>query len=124
MTVSLSEWLRAAERRRFRPGRWDCVRFAAGWVRRATGRDVLANWRYRSLAQGRALLVARGLADLAAGVDAELPRIPVLMAGAGDVAMVGEGLGIVTGAQVVCLRRGGGLQAQPLTDACAAWRVI
>ena len=119
----LADWLRAAEARPFRYGRWDCVRFTAGWVERATGTDPLAGNTYDSLAGGRALLAANGWVDLRAAVTATLPEIPRLWAVPGDLAMIDGGLGIVTGAEVACLRRGGGLLYLPLDTAEAVWRV-
>lgn len=125
--MMLAAWLQAAEGRAFRFGRHDCVRFAAGWVREATGRDVLADWPYASLRAGEALLAARGLADLRAAVGTVLPEVAPLAARVGDLALIdggfGPGLGIVTGAEVVGLRRGRGLVRHPLSDALTAWRV-
>jgi hypothetical protein len=49
-------------RQPFRPGRWDCALFAAGWIRVCTGRDLASEWRggYRSLAQGKARIATLG----------------------------------------------------------------
>lgn len=119
----LAGYLKAAGGRPFRFGRHDCTTLAAGWVRRVTGRDVLADWPYAGLRSGRALLAERGLPDLAAAVDTVLVRIPVLAARPGDIAMVRGGLAIVAGPMLAGLRRPAGIDTALLTDATAAWRV-
>lgn len=124
MTADLAAYLRVVAGRAFRFGRHDCTTVAAGWVRLATGRDLLADWPYRSLREGRGMLAARGHGDLAAAVDAVLPRVPVLAARQGDLVLIDGGLAIVAGAEAVGLRRPRGIAARPISAATHAWRVI
>jgi hypothetical protein len=121
----LEEYLAARRDRRFRFGRFDCALFACQWVRLATGRDLRREYgvgRYEGQHQGLALLRAAGFetpVDLARAV---LPEVPVLHARVGDLAVVGDALGIV-GGSVVYVVRPVGWGTVPLTAARAALRV-
>lgn len=112
----------AARTRRFRYGRHDCALFAAGWVRLVTGRDLTPGWRYTSLRDGRAQLLAAGHADHIALAAAHLPEIAPARAGIGDLAVVGRALGIVAGETIYVLQSRG-LASLPLTAASRAFRV-
>lgn len=93
--------------RRFRPGRFDCALYAAEWVRRCSGKDLLTPWRgsYRSLKQGHEQLAMAGfssLDELAAHHLSEVDHWSV--AQVGDVAAIradGEtAFGIFGGPQI------------------------
>lgn len=103
--VLLQEYLTANRRAVLRPGRLDCVLFAAGWVAHCTGRDLTTDWRgtYQSLDEGRARLANAGFAtlgDLAAHHLSEVDGW--VQAQIGDVAIViedgAEAMPIVGGA--------------------------
>ncbi len=121
--MGLREYLRGARSRPFRYGHWDCALFAAGWVQRVTGRDLLPG-RYASLREGRALLAAAGYGDHVEAVAAALPAVEggVAMAQAGDLAALGPSLGIVVGERIAFLGRHG-LEYAPLLSADRAFMV-
>jgi hypothetical protein len=100
--VRLADFLRANHRRAFEPGRWDCAIWAAGAVEAMTGEDHLRGFRgYRSIAEGKRFLQAKGFEDHVAYVASLLPEIAPSFAQPGDVAVIdGQSLGIVQGAQV------------------------
>jgi hypothetical protein len=118
-TSLLASYLRDAERRRFRYGRWDCVQFAGGWVKIAAGVDPIDGIKYRSLDEGRAILSGQNLKD---AVSAQFSEVPRLWSVPGDLAMVDGALGIVTGIEIACVARRG-LQYVPLDHAETCWRV-
>jgi len=120
--MGLREYLRAAEARPFRYGRWDCALFTAGWVHAVTGRDLMRGRGYGSLREGRAVLAALGYADHVEAAAAELPESAVSMAQAGDIAALGPSLGIVVGERIAFLGRYG-LEYRPLLAADRAFRV-
>ena len=96
--------------RPFRPGRHDCALFAAGWVKRVTGRDLARGWRsrYRSLKRGETLLQEAGFADHVALAAAHLPEIAPAFAQIGDLAVLEDNaFGIVAGEMIYCLRPDG-----------------
>ena len=98
----LTAFLRDNHARPVAPGRWDCAIWAAGAVEAMTGEDHLRGFRgYRSIAEGKRRLQARGFADHVAYVAAHMPEVPPAFAQPGDVAVLaGQSLGIVQGAQV------------------------
>jgi hypothetical protein len=98
----LTDFLRDNHARPFQPGRWDCAIWAAGAVEAMTGEDFLRGFRgYRTIAEGKRKLQAKGFADHVAYVAAFLPEVPPAFAQPGDVAVIGDqSLGIVQGAQV------------------------
>ena len=101
----LTAFLRDNHARPFAPGRWDCAIWTAGAVEAMTGEDHLRGFRgYRSIAEGKRRLQARGFADHVAYVASLLPEVPPAFAQPGDVAVLaGQSLGIVQGAQVYVL---------------------
>jgi hypothetical protein len=98
----LTDFLRANHRRTFAPGKWDCAIWAAGAVEAMTGEDHLRGFRgYRSIAEGKRFLRAKGFDDHVAYCASLLPEVPPAFAQPGDVAVIdGQSLGIVQGAQV------------------------
>ncbi|AET73304.1 hypothetical protein EMVG_00018 [Emiliania huxleyi virus PS401] len=124
----LAEYVAAAARQPFRPGRHDCALFAAGAVKAMTGADFARGYRstYRSLAKGRQVLQEKGFADHVALAAHHLPEIAPIMAQEGDIAVVAgdadSALGVVQGPMIYVLRPGG-LGLEPLTAAVRAFRV-
>ena len=98
----LTDFLRDNHARPFAPGRWDCAIWTAGAVAAMTGEDFLRGFRgYRSIAEGKRRLQARGFEDHVAYVASLLPEVPPAFAQPGDVAVIDDqSLGIVQGAQV------------------------
>ena len=126
----LADYLETVARAPFRPGRHDCALFVAGGIRAMTGHDPAAAFRgrYRTLAEGHALLEAEGL-DLVALAESLLPEVPPIMAWPGDVAILRDqagapAFGLVQGALIYVLHPGeAGLGLAPLTQAERAFRV-
>ncbi|WP_425595623.1 DUF6950 family protein [Phaeobacter inhibens] len=111
---NLCGFLASVSRQKFRPGSHDCALFAAGAVQAMTGADLAADYagRYRTVAEGMALLRSEGVVDLTALVIRHFEEIPPLKAGVGDLALVqGEGgedaLGVVQGPSIFVLQRNG-----------------
>ena len=98
----LTDFLREHHARPFAPGRWDCAIWAAGAVEAMTGEDHLRGFRgYRTIAEGKRKLQAKGFDDHVAYVASLLPEVPPAFAQPGDVAVLaGQSLGIVQGANV------------------------
>lgn len=95
-------FMRENRRRPFEPGKWDCAVWAAGAVEIMTGEDHLRGFRgYRTIAEGKRFLQAKGFEDHVAYVASVLPEIWPSRAQVGDLAVIdGQSLGIVQGAQV------------------------
>lgn len=113
----------------FRPGLRDCAMFAADWIAELTGVDPAAKWRgqYRSLDEGRALLLADGFASPAEVLAPILvPGAGWMQAQAGDVAVLFEAgedaMGIVGGCHIHVLRPLRGLGAVQLDRAVRIYR--
>lgn len=108
MGHALTRYLSDNARRPYKPGEWDCVVFASGWVKLATGRDYLERLKpYQSLEQGYAQAKDLGYSSLSEALEAELTPVPQgwVASRIGDIAVVddpvaGECLGIV-GSDVV-----------------------
>ena len=98
----LTNFLRENHQRPFEAGRWDCAIWAAGAVEAMTGEDLMRGFRgYRTIAEGKRKLQAKGFEDHVAYVAAHLPEVPPAFAQPGDVAVIeGQSLGIVQGANV------------------------
>ncbi len=111
-----------------RPGRLDCVLFAAGWVQRCTGRNLAGDWpgSYRSLDEGRGLLAGSGFASLGDLAAHHLEEIDGwARAQVGDVAIViedeAEAMSIVGGTYLHGLGVRG-LDVVPLSRAVRVFR--
>lgn len=101
--VRLTDWLTATARLPFRPGRHDCALFAAGAVRAMTGVDMARGFRgYRTLAEGKRFLRAKGFGDHIALAASVFPISTTPHPG--DLAVVatpdGPALGVVQGRAV------------------------
>lgn len=128
MTSDLRAYLAGQTGGRLRYGRHDCLIFVVGWVKRATGRDLLEGHSYSSRREGQEILARHGLADHVDVVARGLPEIPVLRARAGDVAVLdgadGHALGIVApGGERIAAFTPEGLTLAPLTVARRMFRV-
>ena len=112
----------------FRPGKHDCATFAAGWVKRCGGPDLMKGLRskYSSLKKGRELAAEMGYATELDVVVAHLHEVPRLMAQSGDVAWIEDGesagFGLVAGEIVYCLTPKGGMGHVPLDRAARVFR--
>lgn len=121
----LNAYIEEVKATKFKPGRFDCAIFAAGWVERLTGKDLAARWQwqYKSLKAGKQLLREAGIAshiDLAAS---EFDEVPPALAQIGDIAVLeDEAFGIVAGETIYALRPDGVAIAH-LTSAQRAFRV-
>ena len=96
--------------RPFRLGRHDCALFAAGWVKLATGRDLVRGWcsTYRSLKRGQQLLEEAGFTDHVEFAAVHLPEIAPAFAQVGDLAVLEDNaFGIVAGEMIYCLKPDG-----------------
>lgn len=111
------------------PFKWgvnDCATWVADWRLLITGQDAALAWRGKYKTERGAMLQIKraGFDTMPDWVDSILgPRLQTpLLAQRGDIALVQNALGIVTGAQVAALSPEGVLFF-PLTDAQTAWRV-
>lgn len=128
----LDVYLATNRGRPFAWGNHDCLLFAAGWVRVATGADPVPGvaGAYNSPeAALRTLWQHCGTVDLVAAVTVALgePLGSPHLAQRGDVAAVptpdGPSLGVVIGATVACVARPVGLAFVPLDRVLKAWRI-
>ena len=119
--MTLHQYVSAALRRPFEPGRHDCACFVAGWVAIRTGADPMRGWRYRTLRGGMQALRRRGFATLADAVSTMLPEAP--RARPGDVVWIdGAALGICAGEHAYCVGEEG-LRVVNMARASRFWRV-
>ena len=125
----LRKFLDARRAEPFRPSLSDCAMFAADWIAELTGTDPAAQWRgqYRTLEEGRALLLADGFASPAEVLASILlPDAGWMQAQAGDVAVLieagEEAMGLVGGGHIHVLRPLRGLGAVPLNRAVRIYR--
>ena len=121
--MTLHEYLDECREKPFAWGRHDCALFAARWVKLATGKDLTLGIRYRSERAGRKALAEAGYASPLAVAEANLPEVHPAFARPGDVALIGEAMGIVAGERVAVLQASG-MGWLPLTDATRAFRVV
>lgn len=105
----LQAFLAENQSRAFKPGEWDCALCAAEWVKVSTGRDLAEEYRgrYKTMKAGQKLIAAQGYEDHVAMVAAHFPEVHPAFAQIGDLAAVGEALGIVAGEHVFVLRETG-----------------
>lgn len=125
----LRQFLDARRAEPFRPSLSDCAMFAADWIAMLTGTDPAAKWRgrYRTVEEGRALLLADGFASPAEVLAPILLRDAGWMqAQAGDIAVLieagEEAMGLVGGGHIHVLRPRRGLGAVPLDRAIRIYR--
>lgn len=106
----------------FEWGGHDCVLWAAGVVRQMTGADYAAEFRGRYRTKCGAYRILNRLGGLSSAIDQCLPRIPVAMAGRGDVVLHQHSVGICDGLYSFFVMETG-LGAVRTTACEAAWRV-
>lgn len=116
--------IEAARRTPFRPGTHDCALFVASVVQAKTGKDYAKKWRgkYKTVDAGVKALKKAGYEDHIALVESTFKEIPVSAARFGDIAVVGDALGIVSG-HVIFVLRPEGLGTVDLLTASRAFRV-
>ncbi|NTT88274.1 DUF6950 family protein [Tabrizicola fusiformis] len=125
----LADYVAATARAPYRPGRHDCILFAAGGRAALTGVDVMADWRgrYTTVQEGLELALQHGCTDPWAHVVSGLEEVPVAYGAVGDIALLdgADGLpamGIIQGEMIYTVHpRGAALV--PLTEARRVWRV-
>ncbi len=105
----LQAFISENQSREFKPGEWDCALCAAEWVKASTGRDFAHEYRrrYKTMKAGQKLIAAQGYEDHVAMAAAHFPETHPAFAQIGDLATVGEALGIVAGEHVFVLRETG-----------------
>lgn len=125
----LAAYLAETVRRPFRPGRHDCVLWAAGARAAMTGVDMMAEWRgrYSTVEEGLQLARQAGCDDPWLHVVSGLEEIAPAYAQVGDLVVLDgdDGLpamGVVQGAAIYVLHPRGAGMVQ-LTAARRAWRV-
>lgn len=110
----------------FEWGVHDCATWVSDWRQIATGQDAAQAWRgkYRTERGALRQIKRAGFDTMPEWVDSILgDRLASpLMAQRGDIALVQDALGIVTGHVVVALSPNGIVNI-PLEDSQASWRV-
>lgn len=122
----LFEYVERAQAIEFEWGVHDCATWVSDWRQIATGQDAAIAWRgkYRTERGALRQIKKAGFDTMPDWVDSILgDRLASpLMAQRGDIALVQDALGIVTGAEIAALSPDG-LVMFPLTEAQMAWRV-
>lgn len=120
----LVEYLTGVSTRTLTFGEHDCAIFAGGAAGAQTGVDYITEWvgTYTDMTTGLAALNAKGYADHVDLVRQTFTEVPVSMAQEGDIAVVGDALGVVQGAAIYVLRPEG-IGLVPLLSASTAFRV-
>jgi hypothetical protein len=124
----LEEFLKVSHGKQFRYGRFDCCLFVADAIAAMTGTDIARESRgYHSRKQA---LCGQSVEQIVSGIaeDYDMPEVPVLMAGRGDMILIPRprdfSLGLVSmnGTEIlIALRAGYG--AIPLSSGVRAWKV-
>ena len=125
--VELHRYLAEVSGRPFEPGQHDCALFAAGWVDRVCGTQLVAKWqgRYYNLPEGRKMLRRNGIHNLRGLAEAQLDCVGGwAFCQPGDVALIRQKtlcFGIIgSGGLIHCLQAVRGLDVLPISR---AWRV-
>lgn len=100
--MKLHAYITANMRKSFEWGAHDCALFAAGWIKAATGIDMLANYPSWTSEQEAAEVIALS-GGLSAVMDRQFHRIEPAMAKDGDVALRKD---IRTGQSGLCIFSG------------------
>lgn len=99
--MTLPEYITANLEREFAYGRFDCVLFAATWIKESTDRDILSDvpgW----TSQRSANRVIANLGGLVPAFDAKFECINPHAAVDGDLGMWNGCIGIFSGPHIVC----------------------
>ena len=118
--MTLHEYITAHLGEPFCYGQMDCVLFAAGWVKHATGRDLVAGKKWDS--EKEALRMVKAAGGLESAIDGLLARIPPNLAKDGDIALYDGCVMVFSGAYIVGPGKSG-LDYINRTKACCAWSV-
>jgi predicted ATP-grasp superfamily ATP-dependent carboligase len=98
--VSLAEYLTSNLARQFEWGSFDCVLFAAGWLKEATGRDCLEGIpKWADEKQARRIIASLG--GLEAATSERMNRVLPALAKDGDIALYNNTMCIFSGAHIV-----------------------
>ena len=121
---NLIDYLTEMSHRELRFGAWDCAIFAGGAAGAQMGIDYVGEWvgTYDDLTTGIEALNRKGYADHVDLVRQTFAEIAPAFAQEGDIAVVGDALGIVQGSAIYVLRSEG-IGLVPLTSASTAFRV-
>lgn len=124
----LNDWIARAQTREFQWGRFDCLMFAAGAVRAATGFDPARGHRgkYRSAASAARYLRSIGHADAAAMLSSLFAEIPCAMARRGDMVSADGNTGVCIGRDALFVTiegSGPGLERVPFARWQRAWKI-
>lgn len=119
------------EERRSTPFAWglnDCCLFAADWIQRACGVDFAEDLRgtYDSALPAARVLAEQGGVFELADTRARLERKAVELVQRGDLVAIESQNGITLGiclGSVAAFVGADGLEFQPISRACAAWKV-
>lgn len=117
--MTLHEYITANLRKPFVWGEFDCVLFAVGWLKIATGVDYIADlpkWN----SEKQALRVIKRVGGLEKAIDTKLKRINPNLAGDGDVALYNGCMCLFSGAYIIGPNKGG-LERIDRTKAECAW---
>ena len=122
---NLLDFLTEMRSRALNYGVWDCAIFVGGAAGAQTGVDYVGPWvgTYSDMTTGIEALNRKGYFNHIDIVRQTFDEVPIAMAQEGDIAVVGEALGIVQGAHIYVLRERGGLGLVPLLSASTAFRV-
>ena len=121
---NLIDYLTEMSQRQMSFGAWDCAIFAGGAAGAQMGIDYVGEWvgTYSDMTTGIEALNRKGYFDHIDLVRQTFDEVPVAFAQEGDIAVVGDALGIVQGAAVYVLRPEG-IGLVPLLAARTAFRV-
>lgn len=121
---NLIDYLTEVSTRTLVYGQHDCAIFVGGAAGVQTDRDYVGEWvgTYDDLLSGIEALKRKGYFDHVDLVRQTFDEVPVAMAQEGDIAVVGDALGIVQGSAIYILRSEG-IGLVPLLTASTAFRV-
>ena len=121
---NLIDYLTEMSHRTLVYGAWDCAIFAGGAAGAQTGVDYVGPWvgTYTDLTTGTEALNRQGYFNHIDLVRQTFDEVPVALAQEGDIAVIGDALGVVQGTHIYVLREEG-IGLVPLLSASTAFRV-
>ena len=121
----LIEYIASAANGTFAYGQQDCALFAAGAVDIQLGTQYVRDWvgKYKSWPEGLRKLRKLGHDDHLALFGKHLTEVLPPFAQVGDIAAMGDAMGIVQGAGIYVLQDPKGIGLAPLTSATRVFRV-
>lgn len=121
MKKDFAAYVTAHLRTPFQWGTHDCVTFAAGWAKIATGRDYICTGRsWSSRAEARAIIAELGGMEYL--LDQSLTRIHPNFAQDGDITLLKGTINLFSGA-TICAPGDNGLVFNPRMEATCAWKL-